>query len=185
MTRASASLIAESSPGISSPSTPVPSAPTGVSSDVGVKQPSADSASTTSSSADAEVGGDLGDLGGAAQLVGELAVGAAHVGLQLLDRPGRADHPAEVAELPLDLALHGDDGVGEELHAAVGVEVAGGLEQRHRRGLGQVVVGDPAAAVAGGDRPGQAHVQHDDLVLEPLALDRVGLLRRRARGAGR
>ena len=99
----------------------------------------------------------------------------ADVGLELLDRARRADHPAEVAELPLDLALHGDHGVGEELDAVVGVEVAGGLEQRHRRGLGQVVVGDAAAAVAGGDGAGEAHVHHDDLVLEPLALERVAL----------
>ena len=105
----------------------------------------------------------------------ELALGAAHVGLQLLDRARRADHPPEVAELPLDLALHGDHGVGEELDALGGVEVAGGLEQRHRRGLREVLVGDAAAAVAGGDRPGQAHVHDDDLVLEALALDRVGL----------
>src|SRR3954449_11824652 len=102
MTRASASPRPVSSLGISSPRTPAPSTPTGASSEVGVKHPSADRASTTSSSAtprggggDAPVGGrappppppgapggapSLGAWGGAAEPVGQLALGLAHLG---------------------------------------------------------------------------------------------------------
>jgi hypothetical protein len=150
MIRASASSKAVSSLGSSSPSTPVPSDPTGESS-------------------------DLGDLGRSAEAVGQVPFGPADLRLELLDRPWWADHPAEVAELPLHLALHGHHGVGQERDPHRRVEVPCRLDQRHRRRLHQVLLGDAAAAVLRRDRPGKSHVQDDHLVLEPFALHRVGL----------
>ena len=70
--------------------------------------------------------------------------------------------------------------------AGVGVELAGRLGQRQVGDLLEVLVGDAAAAVAGGDRVGDPHVELHDLGQElgTLALGAVGGTRQEVCGAG-
>jgi hypothetical protein len=52
---------------------------------------------------DAEVGGDVGDLGGAAEGVGECGVGLGDGEAEFLEAAGDADGPGAVAEVAFDL----------------------------------------------------------------------------------
>src|SRR3954449_2861154 len=108
----------------------------------------------------------LRDLGGtwrATELMRELARRLGDLALQLLDPAGRAHGPTEVAKVPLDLARHGGHRVREEVTLVAGVEAVDGLHQTDIRRLDEVVLGEAALAVAVGDRPSHAHVEHDDL----------------------
>ena len=74
-----------------------------------------------------EVPGELRGPRGPAEREGQLALGGADPGLQLLDPARRAHHPAVVAEVALHLAADRRDGVGREVVAAVGVELRAAL----------------------------------------------------------
>ena len=117
-----------------------------------------------------EVVGDLDRLRGAPEPVGELGLGGVDAGLQLLDAPGRPDHPAVVAEVLAQLTADRGHRVGEEVVAGGHVEPAGGLGQCQRGDLTQVVEGHAPGAVPRGLGVGQADVEHDHVVEQPLPL---------------
>ena len=80
-------------------------------------------------------------------------------------------HPARhvdrhhlVAEMALELADDGGDGVGLEGGAAAGVEAVDRLDQAERGHLEEVVDGLGAAAVAEGERTGQRQEGLDQLL---------------------
>ena len=112
---------------------------------------------------EADVLGDLAGPRGAAELLGELAGDLRDLALQLLDPARRADRPAEVAEVALDLTGDGGHRVGQEVPLVAGVETVHGLDQPDVGRLDQVVLGQAALAVAVRDRPGHTHVEHHDL----------------------
>ena len=153
--RASEARCSASSKGSRSPSVVEPSPPVGWSSEAGTKQPSLARASITDSTRLVEVVGDLDGLRGAAQLVGQLALGDVDPGLQLLDPARRPDHPAVVAEVLAQLAADRRHGVGEEVVAGGHVVAARGLGQRQGGHLAQVVERDAARAVARRPRRGR------------------------------
>ena len=80
----------------------------------------------------------VGDGGGAAELLGQLVAAGVDLQPQLL-QPARYPHaPALVAEVPLQLAEDGRQRVRAEVGRQVRVEPVHGLEQAHGRDLGQV-----------------------------------------------
>jgi hypothetical protein len=94
---------------------------------------------------------------------------------QLLQPPRNPYRPALVPKVPLDLAEDGRGGVGGELHAAVGVETVGGLDQPDHPDLHQILQWFATAAVLARDVVHQRHVQQDQLIADgqPLRLIHV------------
>ncbi len=88
---------------------------------------------------DPDPAGELGDRGGASQLLGQVGGGRGDREPQLLEPARHADRPATVAEVPLDLADDRGSGVGRELHPAAGVEPVDRLDQADGADLEQVV----------------------------------------------
>ena len=80
-----------------------------------------------SSSRDPDLARQLGDGGGAAELLGEVGGRRRDRQPQLLEPARHPDRPAAVPEVPLDLADDGRGRVRRELHAAVGVEAVDAL----------------------------------------------------------
>src|SRR3954468_16619317 len=90
--------------------------------------------------------GELGDGGGTAEGLRELAGRLGQRQLELLEAPRNADRPTLVPEMPLDLADDRRSGVGRELDTAFEVEPVDRLDQTDRGDLNQVV--ERLAAVA-------------------------------------
>ena len=114
-----------------------------------------------------EVGGELGDRGGAAVLLGQLAGGLGQQQLELLQPARDPDRPALVAEVPLDLADDRRGRVGRELDPALEVEPVDRLDQPDRRHLDQVVERLAAVAEPAGEVLDQRQVHLDQLVAGP------------------
>src|SRR5215211_7287428 len=114
----------------------------------------------------AGLGGDLGDGGGAADLLGQLGHHLVQRQVELLE-PARHPHrPALVAEVPLELADDRGGGVGRELHLALQVEAVDGLQQPDGAHLDQVLQRLPAVAEAAGQVLDQRQVQPDQLLAQ-------------------
>src|SRR5215218_8816015 len=92
--------------------------------------------------------GELGDGGRASELAGHRLAQRVEAQRQLLQLAWDAHRPAEVTEIPLELAE--DRGVGErgELESTRGIEAVDGLQQRERRDLLEVVEFGAAAIAA-------------------------------------
>ena len=116
----------------------------------------------------------LGDRRRAAEFLGQVGAGGRDRRLQLLRAARHPQQPAEVAEVPLDLAEDRRGGVGRELQPALGVEAVDRLDQADRADLDQI----GQRLVAPGEAPGQVLDQRQVQLDQPVA-DRV----RRAAGA--
>src|SRR5215218_5014916 len=118
------------------------------------------------------LGGDLGDGGGAPDLLGQLGHHLVQPQVQLLEPPGHPHRPALVAEVALELADDGRGGVGRELHLPLQVEAVDGLQQPDGAHLDQVLQRLPAVAEA------------PEQVLGVAAVDRAAVERGGAVGRG-
>src|SRR4051794_41890352 len=87
-----------------------------------------------------------------------------HLGLQLLNPPGRSYHPAVVPEVLLDLPPDRGDRVGEEVLLQGRVELVGRPNQGNVGHLVEILRGDALAAVTAGHRPRAAPVLQKSLV---------------------
>jgi hypothetical protein len=85
------------------------------------------------------VGGDVRDCGGAAERLEQGAVGFGDGQPQFLEPAGDSDVPGAVAEVSLEFADDGRDGVAGEVDAAGGVEFVDGFDEADGGGLEQVV----------------------------------------------
>lgn len=105
----------------------------------------------------------------AAELLTQVLEGAAQPALELLEASRRPHHPAVVAEVAGQLAAHRRHGEGEQVVAALGLEAGDRHDQADVGHLDEVVVGEPAAPVAPGDRLGDAAVDQHELAAQVLA----------------
>ena len=90
---------------------------------------------------------ELLDRRRAAELVGQLVLGAAQREVPLLGGAGRADHPGLVPEPTLELTIYGAAGEGREGDTGIGVEPVDRPDHGQERGLTEVLDGDPAVPV--------------------------------------
>jgi hypothetical protein len=115
---------------------------------------------------EARYSSDLGDGGGAADLLGQLGHHLVERQVELLEPAGDPHRPALVAEVALELADDGRRGIGRELDLALQVEAVDGLQQPDGAHLDQVL--QRLAAVAEPPRQvlDQGQVQPDQLLAQ-------------------
>ncbi len=98
--------------------------------------------------------------------------------VQVLEPPRHPHRPAEVAEVPADLAADGGHREGEEVGAAVGGVPVDRVDQPDRRDLDEVVERLAAVGEAAGDVLGHRQEPAYELVAQPLPVRVVRVERR-------
>nr|WP_260728362.1 hypothetical protein [Dactylosporangium roseum] len=126
-------------------------------------------------------GGRLGDGGIAPQVLCQPVADVGHQGEEFAVAPGCVQRPAVVPDVALQRSREGGRGVRGERHAAPGVEPFGGLDERERRDLADVL-GAWIAAVSRGDLLGEPQMPLDKAIAQDDPLCGVRAPHRGERG---